>query len=69
MIGRFMEWFCDIYNCYFIFLKVDIVCMIDLVGGIFNGIWKFYEKFYWFNMLLCEVFVLLFYFLNKIILK
>lgn len=66
MTGRFMERLCDIYNCYFTFLKADTVCMTDSAGGFSNGIWKFYEKSHRFNMLLREVFVLLFYSLNKI---
>lgn len=66
MTGRFMERLCDIYNCYFTFLKADTVCMTDSAGGFSNGIWKFYEKSHRLNMLLREVFVLLFYSLNKI---
>lgn len=66
MTGRFMERLCDIYNCYFTFLKADTVCMTDSAGGFSNGIWKFYEKSHRLNMLLREVFVLLFNSLNKI---
>lgn len=38
MTGRFTDRLCDMYNCYFTFLKADTVCMTDSTGGFSNGI-------------------------------